>query len=380
MADPHDPTRIPRMILRIAALGALAFSAATVAGYFLGAGATFCEPGGGCDAVKEWSFHRQFLELPLGMILPLLGITGFTALFAGSLIAQRGTARIVAVLAIVGAIVAAALLWLQAGTIGSWCWLCVGVDTLALVAGGAGVAILVASKGQPRDRGDTSLWSPWWAAWVIAALAPIAWAFTLPDPGVPAVIREHYVDGALNVVEVADFECPYCRALHPVLKSVLERVEGREVNLVRIMLPLAFHTHARDAARAYFCGERMNVREPMADALFASNDLSRDGLMAIARDLELDPAAFERCLDDPAIERRIVEHERIAERSNNQGLPTVYIGDRTMLGFDADAGEAPIQEAVDAALSGEGERVRIFPLGVVAIFAIGAFVIGRRKR
>lgn len=379
MAAADDRTRLPRLVLRLAALGALAFSAATVAGYFLGGGATFCEPGGGCDDVRAWAFRQEIGSFPLAMVLPLLGVTGFTALFAGSLVAHRRTARIIAGLAIAGALVAAVLLWLQAGAVGAWCWLCVGVDSLALVAGGAGVAILLASKGERAEEGDRSLRSPWWGAWMLAALAPIAWSYTLPDPDVPPVIREHYVDGALNVVEVVDFECPYCRALHPVLKSVLERVEGREVNLVRVMLPLAFHTHARGAARAYFCGERMDVREPMADALFSANDLSREGLLAIARELELDGASFEQCLDDPAIERRIVEHEGIAERSNNQGLPTVYIGDRTLLGFDVDAGEAPIQEAVDAALAGEGERVRIFPLGVVALFAIAAAVLGRRR-
>lgn len=365
--------------MRLASLGALAFSAATFASYYLGAGATFCQPGGGCDDVRLWSFQQQIASVPLGMLLPLAGVLGFSALFAGSLISHRQTARIVAALAIVGALIAAVLLWLQAGAVGSWCWLCVGVDTLALVAGGAGVAILLAARGEPNGAGETRMRSPWWAAWAVAGLSPIAWAFTLPDPDVPPVIREHYVEGALNVVEVVDFECPYCRALHPVLKSVLEDVEGVEVNLVRIMLPLSFHAHAREAARAYLCAERMGAKEPMADALFSANDLSRGGILAIARRLELDEAALERCLDDPEIEHRIREHERIADESNNQGLPTVYIGERTLLGFDADAGAAPYREAVNAALAGEGMRVRFWPLATVALLAVVAIVLGRRR-
>src|SRR5690606_18781640 len=165
------------------------------------------------------------------------------------------------------------------------------------------------------------------------ALAPIAWPFTLPDPPIPEVIHELYADGKINVVEIADFECPYCRAMHPVLKSALEDASG-EVNLVRVIVPLHFHRHARDAARAYHCGARLGQGEAMADALFATPDLSLGNIHVIARELGLDPAAFEQCLADPAIEARIAEDERIARESQNQGLPTVYIGERVLLGFD----------------------------------------------
>ncbi len=376
-----DPTRIARLVLRVAALGALAFSGAVIAGYYFQGGATFCEPGGGCEDVRNWAFapSQRIGDFPLGMLLPLLGLTGFTALFAGSLVEQVRTARITAVLAILGALVSIALLVVQASTINSWCWLCVGVDSLGIVAGIAGVAILVTSKGRKGSEGSTSMRSPWWAAWVLATFTPIAWSFTLPDADIPPVIRDLYEPGKLNVVEVVDFECPYCRAMHPVLTSVLDDVEGREVNLVRIMLPLPFHTNARGAARAYFCAERQGAGERMADALFRSQDISADGIATIARELDLDQPAFGSCLEDPAIEQRIEEHDRIARESNNQGLPTVYIGDRTLLGFDADAGAAPIQDAVDAAMGGEGERVRIVPLAIVAALAAVAFALNRRR-
>lgn len=360
----------------MAALAALAFSAATAAEYFLPRG-TYCQPGGGCSDVRAWSFSHEVGGLPLGMWLPLLGVMGFTALFAGSLVRERTTLRVTGALAVVGALAAAVLLYLQATRIGAWCWLCVGVDSAAIVAGLAGAALWVTSSS--LERTDASLRSRWWAAWVLAALVPIAWAFTLPDPPIPRVISDLYRDDAINVVEIADFECPYCRAMHPVLKSVLEDAGG-DVNLVRVVLPLAFHIHARDAARAYYCAVREERGEPMADALFAADDLSRGGTVSIARELGLDAEAFERCLDDPAIEARIREDERIAEESQNQGLPTVYIGERVLLGFDASKGAAPFREAVQAAREGEGARVRWWPLATVAILAAIAALVGRRKK
>lgn len=376
VSDDGDRTRIPRAVLRVAALVALAFSAATAAEYFIPQ-ATYCPPSGGCADVRHWAYAQQIGGLPLGRLLPLVGMLGFTALFAGSLVRERTTMRVTAMLAIAGALAAAALLYLQASAIGAWCWLCVGVDSAAIVAGLAGAGVL-ATAGNV-EAPDPSLRSPWWAAWVVVSFAPIAWAFTLPDPSIPPVIRELYRDGAINVVEVADFECPYCRAMHPVLKSVLDDAGG-DVNLVRVIVPLAFHVHARDAARGYYCAVRMDHGEPMADALFAARDVSRSGTIAIASELGLDRAAFEECLDDPAIEARIREDERIARESQNQGLPTVYIGERVMIGFEASKGAEPYREAVEAARAGEGARVRWWPLATVALVAILAGVLGRRRK
>lgn len=377
MADDRDRTSIPRAVLRVMALSALAFSAATAAEYFLPA-STYCPPEGGCSDVRDWALGYAIGDYSLGMLLPMLGVLGFTALFAGSLVRERRTMRITAVLAIVGALVAIGLLYLQASQIGAWCWLCIGVDASAIFAGLAGVAVLVTTPPSEAES-DGSLRSPWWAGWVLAALAPIAWAFTLPDPAIPEVISELYAEDAINVVEIADFECPYCRAMHPVLKAAIEDTPG-EVNLVRVIVPLRFHRHARDAARAYHCAERAGHGEAMADALFATPDLSLGNIHVIARDLGLDPTAFEACLADPAIEARIAEDERIARESQNQGLPTVYIGERVLLGFDESAGAAPFTEALEAAEKGEGARVRVWPLGTVALLAVLAGVLGRKKR
>ncbi len=378
-AEAPDPTRIPRIALRVTALGALAFSAATVAEYFVPS-ATFCQPGGGCDEVRHWSFGQSIGGLPLGIVLPLLGVLGFTALFAGSLVRDRTTSRVVGALAVVGSLIAAALLVTQATTIGSWCWLCVGVDSFAILAGLSGIAVLATSaRAEPVERG--SLLSPWWALWVVFAFGPLAWSGT-SDADIPPAIRDLYQPGAVNVVELADFQCPFCRGLNPVLESVLSEVQGHPVNFVRIMVPLPFHLHARDAAKGYLCAERMEHGDAMADALFSApvDDLTPPGITAIATRLGMDGPAFERCLDDPAIEARIVHDEELAkEQTPFEGLPTVYIGDRVLLGFDAAEGATPYREAVEAELAGEGTRIRVWPLATVALVAIAVFLLARRK-
>jgi protein-disulfide isomerase/uncharacterized membrane protein len=373
-APERDPTHLPRLVLRIAALIALAFSTASLLEYILPT-STFCATGGGCHAVRDWA-RTPIAGVPLAFVLPPLGVMAYTTLFVGSLVGQRTTVRLIGGLAALGGLVAIVLIALQAVTIGAWCSLCLGVDSAAIVAGAAGVVMLMRS-GQADPKGPAPLRSPWWAGVVLAVFGPLAFAFTMPDPDVPPPIQRLYRPGQVNVVEMVDFECPYCRLLHPALKSALSEHGGDDVNLVRVIVPLRFHVHARGAAAAYYCAERQGKREPMADRLFAAEDLSRDGLVAEARALELDVDAFQRCLDEPAIEERIAADERLAEESQNRGLPTVYIGDRTLLGFDPDSGAASVREAVIAARAGEGSRVRIWPLALVAVLAILAFWLGR---
>ncbi len=168
--------------------------------------------------------------------------------------------------------------------------------------------------------------------------------------------------------------------MNPVLESVLANVHDRPVNFVRVIVPLPFHEHARDAAKAYYCAVRMDRGDAMADALFSAEDLSRASTIRIAEGLGLDAGTFESCLDDPRIEERIRADERLAEQSHNEGLPTAYIGDRELIGFDVRRGAAPIQEAVDAAIAGEGARVRVWPFVLVAIAALVALFWGRRKK
>ncbi len=336
--------------------------------------ATYCQPGGGCERVQHWAAHAG--GLPIGSLLPLVGLLGFSTLFAGSMIRERRGSSVFAVMAILGGLVAIILLWVQGALVGAWCGLCVGVDLFAVGAGIAGAAILFLARRS--DVKGSELKSPWWSAWVLAAIGPIAFSATFPDGPVPRPIRAHYRDGVANVVEMVDFECPFCRRMHPVLRRAIDAHDG-EVNFVRIVVPLSFHVHARDAAHAYMCAIRFDKGEAMADALFASEDLSRAGIIAAGRRLDINAEELEHCLDEPSIEEQVQEHERLAMRSSFEGLPTVYIGERTFIGFDERVAEAQFRDALRAARSGGRPRVRYWPLTMLAGAALLALVIGWRR-
>jgi protein-disulfide isomerase len=164
-------------------------------------------------------------------------------------------------------------------------------------------------------------------------------------------VRALQKPGVVTVVELSDFECPYCRALHPVLDGVLA-AHGERVRLVRISIPLPGHPHARDAARGYHCAQAAGRGEEMADVLFNSTALAPADIAAYARALDLDPARFAQCVADPATDRRIDRDVTTVTAAGFDGLPSVWIGDTRILGFDRAARDAPYAAALERALHG----------------------------
>jgi protein-disulfide isomerase len=176
-------------------------------------------------------------------------------------------------------------------------------------------------------------------AWASAALVvvalPVAWSYLQGGPAartVPAEVASLWVPGKINVVEMADFQCPFCREAHPRLKEALAPYEGR-VHLVRLNMPLAMHPDARSAARAYACADDQGKGEAMADALFASGDLGPAGCRALAERVGVDLGKYDRCIAGSAVDRRIDGEMARVRAAGLEGLPTVWIGDQRLLGL-----------------------------------------------
>jgi len=68
--------------------------------------------------------------------------------------------------------------------------------------------------------------------------------------------RDHIygnADALISVVEFSDFECPYCRKIHPVLKRLVDDSQGK-INWVFRHYPLSFHKpNAQQEAESAEC-------------------------------------------------------------------------------------------------------------------------------
>jgi predicted DsbA family dithiol-disulfide isomerase len=254
--------------------------------------------------------------------------------------------------------------------------LCVGADVSALAAGACALPLLRRAPAWPDASAHTAAF--WHASLLLAAFAPLAWAVA-PPRVIPAYVRSLSVAGEINVIEFSDFECPFCRALHPVLSAAIAPY-GTRVHFVRKSFPLPGHVHSREAARAYLCAGAQGRGDAMADWLFAADDVSAASCTREAAALGLDLSQFVACVVDPATEATVARDAAAIESSDFRGLPTVWIGTQRILGYDRSAGAEPYATALARSASGDDTRPRIAPLAVVALLALLTLLPALRRR
>jgi len=136
-------------------------------------------------------------------------------------------------------------------------------------------------------------------------------------------------DARLVLIEYSDFECPFCaRFMRQTLPRLSERyIETGKLRYVYRDFPLAFHANAREAAVAAHCAARQGAFWPMHDRLFANQArLGPPLFREVVKDLGLDAPAFDRCLTDDAVRRRVEDNVASGERLGVRGTPTFFVG------------------------------------------------------
>lgn len=136
----------------------------------------------------------------------------------------------------------------------------------------------------------------------------------------------------VEIVEYSDFQCPFCKKVAPIIKS-LRSTFGDQVRVVYKDFPLTIHAQAREAAEAAQCAQAQNKFWEYHDVLFGHQDaLKKDDLKRYARDLGLDAADFNRCVDERRFESRVRADLDEAERFGLSATPVVFINGRTVMG------------------------------------------------
>jgi protein-disulfide isomerase len=144
-------------------------------------------------------------------------------------------------------------------------------------------------------------------------------------------------DAPVTVVEFADFECPYCQQIEPKLAKLQQEFQGK-VNFAYKDFPLPMHSHAQKAAEAAHCAMEQGKFWEMHDLLFSSGKLAVSQLKESARTLNLDGAAFDKCLDSGATAAAVQANLEEAKTLAIGGTPGFFINGRYMegnLSYDA---------------------------------------------
>lgn len=139
-------------------------------------------------------------------------------------------------------------------------------------------------------------------------------------------------DAPVTLVEFTDYQCPFCSKFHgdtyPQLKK--DFIDTGKVRFISRDLPLSIHKQAFPAARAARCAGEQDKFWDMRHVLSSNpKNLSETEIGQYARNLGLDSARFQACLEsnkyDPAIRR----DEADARSIGITGTPAFILGHST---------------------------------------------------
>jgi protein-disulfide isomerase len=142
----------------------------------------------------------------------------------------------------------------------------------------------------------------------------------------------------VTIVEFSDFECPYCGRGEETVAEVV-RVYGDKVRVVYRDLPLPMHPNAPKAAEAAHCAGEQGKYWEMHAKLFANQRaLEIPSLKGYAKDLKLDQAKFDKCLDSGATAALVEEGRKAGTELGINGTPAFFVNGVMISGaqpFDA---------------------------------------------
>jgi protein-disulfide isomerase len=130
----------------------------------------------------------------------------------------------------------------------------------------------------------------------------------------------------VQLIEFADFECPFCGSFHKILKTLRDRYAD-QVSLEYVHFPLPMHRFAVPAARVAECAGDQGRFEAMYDQLFEAQDqfgLKPWDEYAAAAGVP-DMAAFDACIKKTDPIPRVEEGKALGAKWDVRGTPTVII-------------------------------------------------------
>ncbi|MCC6551986.1 MAG: thioredoxin domain-containing protein [Polyangiaceae bacterium] len=135
-------------------------------------------------------------------------------------------------------------------------------------------------------------------------------------------------DAVVTIVEWADFECPFCRLIYPMLDELAHRFPG-QVRVVFKFYPLGSHPHGEIAARAAIAAMNQGKFWEMHHMLFDHQEnLEQQALETYAKELKLDLAKFKQDLTSPETTARIEKDKKQGEEVGLEGTPMIFINGR----------------------------------------------------
>jgi protein-disulfide isomerase len=149
-------------------------------------------------------------------------------------------------------------------------------------------------------------------------------------------------DAKVLMIEFGDYQCPSCRQFWKEIEPRLKKdyIDTGKVKLVFRDFPLNQHPEAVLAAIAVNCARDQNKYWEFHDKVFREQYNKGDDVIRLkpadlkkwAKDIKLDSAAFDQCLDSEKYKDEVMKDKMEGEAAGVQGTPTFFINGRPMGG------------------------------------------------
>jgi len=142
-------------------------------------------------------------------------------------------------------------------------------------------------------------------------------------------------DALVTIVEVSDFQCPFCKRVEPTINQLLTDYKDK-VRVVWRNNPLPFHSNALPAAElsleAHAQGGSDKFWKAHAKLFENQQALSRDNLDSYAQELGLDMTKYKAAMDGHTHKSKVDADQQLATKLDARGTPAFFINGRFLSG------------------------------------------------
>jgi protein-disulfide isomerase len=142
-------------------------------------------------------------------------------------------------------------------------------------------------------------------------------------------------DAVVTIVEVSDFQCPFCKRVEPTLTQLSQDYKGK-LRVVWRNNPLPFHQNALPAAELAMEAHAQGGSEKFwkaHDKLFDNQTaLTRENLDSYAQELGLDATKYKASMDNHSHKAQIEADQALATKFDARGTPAFFINGRFLSG------------------------------------------------
>jgi protein-disulfide isomerase len=139
-------------------------------------------------------------------------------------------------------------------------------------------------------------------------------------------------DAPITIIEFSDYECPFCKRAEVSVDQVMQAYPDK-VKVVYRDYPLPMHPNARPASEAAACANAQGKFWEYHKKLFDNQTaLGKDQLKSYAKDLGLDQAKFDKCVDSNEFKAKVDQDVEAASKVGVTGTPAFFINGRMISG------------------------------------------------